>query len=85
MSTLLEFLDEEPSKPNWTKEWVGMPQFDQEKQTPFAEMTIRFASKEDLDAFSKLIDQKLTPKTKSLWHPQLVRGIYSHLKYVDAT
>lgn len=50
-------------------EWFGMPEFVQEKQKPFAQIICRFETQEDLDAFAKLIGQKLTPKTKSIWHP----------------
>jgi hypothetical protein len=63
-------------------EWQDMPEFIQEKQEPYAKMVIRFATKEDLDEFSKLIDQRLTKKTKSIWHPKLERGINSQKLYV---
>ena len=57
-----------------TNEWVDMPEFVQENKPPFAKIIFRFDSQEDLDAFSKLIGQKLTPKTKSAWYPELERG-----------
>lgn len=53
----------------WRKEWVDMPEFVQEKQEPYAKIIFRFETKEDLEAFSKLIGQKLTEKTKSAWYP----------------
>ena len=62
--------DDEPS----TNEWVDMPEFVQENKPPFAKIIFRFDNQEDLDAFSKLIGQKLTPKTKSAWYPELERG-----------
>lgn len=65
------------------KEWVGMPEFVQEKQRPFAKIIFRFETEKDLDEFSKLIGQKLTKKTKSAWFPQLIRGINSNKRYVD--
>lgn len=83
---LEDFMDGEciaPKKVDWTREWVGMPEFNQEKIEPFKELTIRFASQSDYDSFSELIGQKLTLKTKSLWHPQLERGQYNHLRYVE--
>ena len=64
-------------------EWKNMPEFVQDKHEPFAKIIVRFNSQEDLDEFSNLIGQKLTPKTKSIWHPQLVRGINSAKRYVD--
>lgn len=49
--------------------WVGMPEFTQEKVEPYAKIIVRFDSEEDLQDFAKLIGQKLTSKTKSIWHP----------------
>lgn len=54
---------------NWREEWVGMPEFVQEKQKPYAQVIVRFETEADLEAFAKLIGQKLTQKTKSIWHP----------------
>jgi hypothetical protein len=71
------------SDESWKQEWVGMPEFVQEKQKPFAAVIVRFDSQEALDEFSQLIGQKLTPKTKSIWHPQLVRGTETHKRWVD--
>lgn len=56
-------------KHDWSKHWVEMPEFVQEKKEPFAKIIIRFETEEDLQDFAKIIDQKLTPKTKSIWHP----------------
>jgi hypothetical protein len=67
----------------WKDEWKGMPEFVQEKQRPYAQIIFRFNSEEDLQDFSKLINQKLTNKTKSAWHPKLERGINSGLRWVD--
>jgi hypothetical protein len=64
-------------------EWKNMPEFVQEKQKPYAKIIVRFETKEDLEEFSKLIKQKLTQKTKSIWHPELQRGIHSAKRYVD--
>jgi hypothetical protein len=64
-------------------EWIDMPEFTHGKQEPYAKIIIRFASKEDLEEFSKMIDQKLTNKTKSIWHPSLIRGLNSTKRYVD--
>jgi hypothetical protein len=50
-------------------EWVGMPEFVQEKKEPFKELIIRFESENDYLDFQEKINQKLTNKTKSIWHP----------------
>jgi hypothetical protein len=54
---------------DWLDHWVGMPEFEQAKKEPFAVMNVRFETEADLMEFAKLIDQKLTSKTKSIWHP----------------
>jgi len=74
-------------KPNedWKEHWKDMPEFEQEKKEPFSKLTIRFETQEDLEDFSKLIGQKLTPKTKSIWYPKLIRGKDQHKRYVDET
>ena len=57
------------SKAAAQSEWQQMPEFVQEKQEPFAKIIFRFETEDDLNAFSDLIGQKLTSKTKSSWHP----------------
>jgi len=66
-------------------EWEDMPEFVQDKQEPFAKVIVRFRNQQDLDEFAKLIGQPLTPKTKSIWHPALIRGINANKRYVDET
>jgi len=56
---------------DWQSEWVGMPEFIQESQKPYAAINFRFKSQEDLDSFAKLIGQRLTNKTKSAWFPEI--------------
>lgn len=64
--SLFQGLDNDES---WKKEWNGMPEFIQEKQKPYSTIIVRCETKEDLEALSKLIGQKLTKKTKSIWFP----------------
>lgn len=49
--------------------WTGMPEFVQEKKEPFKVLTVRFETEQDYFEFQELIAQKLTAKTKSIWHP----------------
>lgn len=49
--------------------WKGMPEFVQEGKKEYAKIVIRFDSEDDLQEFAKLVGQKLTSKTKSMWHP----------------
>lgn len=73
----------EDDETSWQKEWKDMPEFIQEKQAPYQKIIIRFASKDDVDSFSKLIGQPITAKTKSIWHPQLKRGLHGGKRYIN--
>ena len=68
---------------DWKEHWKNMPEFKQEKERPFSKIIIRFETEEDLKEFSELIGQKLTPKTKSIWHPKLIRGKNRDKQYED--
>ena len=50
-------------------EWTDMPEFQQEDLTPSRQLIISFRNEKDVQEFAKLIQQKITDKTKSLWHP----------------
>lgn len=63
--------------------WQDMPEFKQEKKKEYQKLIVRFDNEEDVEEFSKLIGQKITPKTKSIWHPKLERGKDAELRYVD--
>lgn len=39
------------------------------KKEPFKEIIVRFETEEDYLDFQKKLDQKMTIKTKSVWHP----------------
>lgn len=50
-------------------EWKDMPEFVQEDLTPFHAINVRFRNAEDMEEFAKLVDQKITKKTKTIWVP----------------
>ena len=87
MSDLLDFMGDTPSKIETSNdpvvEWENMPEFVSEKVEAYSKIMVRFDNEEDLQEFAKLIGQKLTNKTKSIWHPQLDRGSNAGLRYVD--
>lgn len=56
-------------KDSWKKEWRDMPEFVQNKKEAYAKIIVRFDNEEDLQEFANMIGQKLTNKTKSIWHP----------------
>lgn len=64
-------------------EWVGMPEFIQEKVEPFSAIIIRFETEQDLLDFSEVIGQKLTAKTKSIWHPHKPHSLPNKKMYYD--
>jgi len=71
---------------NWKKNWRNMPEFVQKNIKPYRTLIVRFESEEGVQEFAKLIEQKLTKNTKSIWHPVLVRGkncMDSTKRYVD--
>jgi len=60
-----------------------MPEFVQGiSEKPFAQIIFRFANEKDLQEFANLINQKLTKKTKSAWHPAIQRGQNANKIYV---
>ena len=85
--TLSSFLGDEEVKAidekMWKKHWTGMPQFTQENNPAYKRIIISFRNKEDYEEFSKLIDQNLSEKTKSIWYPKLDREANSLLRWVE--
>lgn len=67
---------------HWTEHWVGMPEFINEKKEPFREITMKFRSPEDMEEFSKKVEQTITWKTIAIWFPKLERGKDNNLRYV---
>ena len=53
----------------WEFHWICMPEFQQDRKKPVSQITVRFETQDDMDNFAELIGQKLTLKTKSIWHP----------------
>jgi hypothetical protein len=54
-----------------SEEWQGMPEFEQEDAFGSAkDITVHFASVADIEAFSRLVDQTITEKTKYIWFPK---------------
>lgn len=64
-------------------EWVDMPEFVQEDLSPYRVINVRFRCQEDVDKFQELMQQKITPKQKTIWFPEMPFRRTSHLRYVD--
>ena len=54
--------------------WQGMPEFEQEDKLGVQQIIIHFDTHEDVAAFAALLEQSITPQTKSLWYPPRQRG-----------
>jgi hypothetical protein len=66
-----------------TAEWEGAPEFDQEDKTAFQSIHLHFKNQEDIDAFAELVGQKITPKTRSIWYPEIEIERYADKRYSD--
>ena len=64
-------------------DWDDMRECIQEENEAYAKITVRIRSEEDLQEFIKLMDQNITPKTKSIWYPALDRFRNSLLRWMD--
>jgi len=67
----------------WEKEWQGMPEFIQNDLSPFRTISVYFKNEQDMKAFSKLIAQKVTKNTKSIWYPKVKNIALKELKYIE--
>ena len=66
----------------WEPYWQNMPEFDQRDLSAFCSFTVNFACEADLQEFAELVGQKLTPKTRSIWHPSAEIGRYANKRYI---
>lgn len=67
----------------WREHWKEMPEFSQEDLSPAYSVIVNFASLTDLEAFSRLIAQRVGPKTRSIWYPEAEIGRYANKRYVQ--
>jgi hypothetical protein len=67
----------------WAEAWEGMPEYSQEDLSAYKSLIINFDNKEDMALFAKLINQKITFKTKSIWYPQAEISKYVDKQYID--
>ena len=67
----------------WKVEWQGMPEFVQCDVGPWKSMYVHFRSREDMLEFGKVMDQRLTVDTPSIWFPQHVKEVVINKAYVD--
>lgn len=63
--------DHGANEPEWRKHWVGMPEYVNEENKPFHTITFKFRNEDDYAMFAEVVNQNMTEKTKSMWHPSL--------------
>lgn len=63
------------------KEWEGMPECINQDLTASKQLIVSFRNSEDYKAFAELVGQRLTPKTKSIWFPQVEISKYMDKQY----
>jgi hypothetical protein len=83
-ASLAEFIGLEDNVPEWKKEWVGMPEYEQKDNPTYKSIQIHFRCAEDYEEFAKLIQQPLTKKTKSTWFPRLDRTANSLMRWIES-
>lgn len=74
---------DDPHKREWEEHWIGMPEFENEENSPYKTIQMHFRNKEDYEEFQKLIGQELSDATKSAWHPKLVITKNSLLRWIE--
>lgn len=66
-----------------TDEWVGMPEFVNDDLTSYRKIIVHFRSDEDVAEFARLIGQRISDKTKSIWFPEEERADFRSQAYVE--
>lgn len=67
----------------WEKEWVGMPEFIQNDLEAKFSVRVNFETETDMYEFAKLVNQKITFKTQSIWFPKVERVVAIDKLWVD--
>jgi len=68
---------------NWKDEWKDMPEFKLKNLKSKRQITVHFRNNEDVDKFIKLIGQNITPNTKYIWFPVIVKRVLKNKIYID--
>jgi hypothetical protein len=63
--------------------WRGMPEFNQEDKTAYKTLHVHFKDQRAYEAFSRVVNQTLTPKTRAIWYPQAEIERYADKRYAD--
>jgi len=55
---------------DYEKEWQGMPEFHQDDLMAVQQIIVNFETREDVKAFTKLLNQNISERTKRIWYPE---------------
>lgn len=67
----------------WDNLWKDMPEYKSEDLMPFKTIYVHFETREHMEAFAKLLNQKITLETQSVWYPELEINDLINKKYID--
>ena len=67
----------------WEDEWEGMPEYVQEDNMPYKTVYVHFKNREDMESFSKFINQKIQYTTKFIWYPEVKAHKNRDFTYID--
>jgi len=67
---------------NPAEHWRGMPGFEQQDLEGWKTIRIHFATKDDYEAFARVINQALTERTNSIWYPARKPEVFIDKAYV---
>ena len=68
---------------SWYREWVGMPEFVQDDLQSYKSLIVHFENRGQMEAFSKLVGQTITFRTRSIHYPPAEIGHYADKRYAD--
>jgi hypothetical protein len=67
----------------YNDEWQDMPEFKMTPEVPILTIKVSFKTKEDIEEFSKLINQNVQFNKENYWYPKLNRKAFSDYYYKD--
>lgn len=69
---------------DWREHWRGMPEFISDNLSSERIIHVHFRNNEDVQRFAELMNQRITPKQKYIWFPEMPKVEMKHLRYLEA-
>lgn len=70
MLSNLIFLTRKPDETDPNAEWQGMPEYNNENKNSWKALVVHFDNEQDMEAFSKLVEQPVAKATRFIWYPK---------------